>query len=558
MDKNNAKNIIMGQITDDASKEKSAKSALNLLFKKYISRDGDVTGKAREFIALLRITNPKGVQYVFQNSDNNKHLILLNDLLSKYEQDNYSHFGTEFHEQIKLFANAFNKLAVDYLNACNLKDDEKKKEITSSSSKLINEIFSKIGLFEFALSEDIRNDSNYELVTEPLSKEILEDLSQIFGKLDISCFKNNLYDTNIFETVRFFTDFLEISRSDFNNGYAKDFISRSINDFLDILDKNKALEERIKSAYNFHRAIDICLIVFTKNLSDGNLKEIELIRNYMQKLVNEFEFVDDEEKEEHLSKLLNVFKNLRRQYSKLNNISFGFNQKHSLVDNMKEELEKEFGVPLNLLLVSQDITSYKADDTLSNDDMLKKLVNKKKENLSESEKKEKANEVLSLSRFLSENHPGYHEGEEGKIESLIDIFVYLDIRDLRDSTKLEIGMAKITEFVKIFNDAVSKLKEPEDLKQDFLKGINFFSKGIQKAVNEKNYTDLEIYWYKFKSILKLIVTFGLSKDAKEEFQQPLLKARKSAFRSARNDLKKQLNDTLEKLKRKLDNEFGEK
>ena len=585
MDKNNIEFIIDDETTDDSSKkEEMAKFALERLFSEYILSDNNI--RRRKFLALKRFTNPNEyTKYVFQYEntrmffsnkddfqyeDDNKHLILLNDLLSKNEQDKYSHFETELNEQIKLFANAFNKLAADYANACDLGDDEKKNKINSLSKKLVDEIFSKIGFLRLRLagSYDWVRRSNYKFRTNPLSKETLEDLNFVFEGLDMESLKNNSYDLNVWTAVSFFNDFLKISYND--NDYDKNLIGEFINDFLNMLNGEKSVEERINSANKFYRAIDTCLREFSEspetNLSDDNLKEIELIRNYMQKLVDEFKFADNEKKEEHLSRLIDIFKNLPRQYSRTINKdkknSFEANKKYSLVKNIDRQLEEEFGMPLNLLLKIQDIENYrnsKSQDYVeakSTDYVLEDLVNAKKENLSELDKKQKMQEVSSLRSFLSENYFDYYHANEMKINRLIDIFVYLDTNDLVNNIGLEKGMAKIAEFTKIFNDCIAYTNNSCIV--NVYDEIKFFNKELEKAIDEKNYSSLEIICHRLKKIFELIISLGKNKDAIDGAKKPLLNKIKETLKRACIDLREQLDSNLKKSKDKsnLKNEVG--
>jgi hypothetical protein len=561
MDENNNKTIIKAEIAD-SSKEKTAKSALNLLFRKYISPNGVINEtNGREWLALQRFINPEGTEYAFQKNDNNKHLVLLNDLLSRYEQDNSSHFETEFNEQIKLFANAFNKLAADYANACDLRDDKNKEKINSLSKKLVNEIFSPIGLLEHLHRlPEYNRVSNYKFITNPLSEETLEDLKLVFEGLDMESLKDNSYDLNVWTAVSFFNDFLKISYND--NDYYKNLIGEFINDSLNMLNEKKSVEERINSASNFHCAIDTCLRAFAEspetNLSDDNLKEIELIRNYMQKLVDGFKFADNEKKEEHLSRLIDIFKNLPRQYSRTMNKdkknSFEVNKKYSLVKNIDCQLKEEFGIPLNLLLKIQDIENYKTSqsqdhvETKSTDQILEDLLEWKKNNLSESDKEQKTQEVSALCSFLSENYFDYYHDNEIKINRLIDIFVYLDTDDLVNSVGLEKGMAKIAKFTKIFNDCMAPTNKTGIF--NFYGEIKFFNKELEKAIDEKNYSRLEIICHRLKKIFEIIISLGKNKDAIDGVKKPLLNKRKEALKQACIDLRNQLDANLEKSKGK--------
>ena len=218
-------------------------------------------------------------------------------------------------------------------------------------------------------------------------------------------------------------------------------------------------------------------------------------------------------------------------------------------------MEREYGMPLDLLLANQDLSYLEENESLdvveSDDNKLNGLIESKKEKLSDNEKTEKEKEVNDLSGFVLKNSPDYNDEQISKINLLAEIFVYLDEDDLVDSIGLEKGMIKIAEFVKIFNDSMSlankKIEESEKKTNStddthIFKKINFFSDELQKASNAKNYKRSSIIWNRLKSIFKLVVTLGISKDAIEGVKQPLLNLRKNAFKQACKDLRNELKE----------------
>ena len=222
-------------------------------------------------------------------------------------------------EKNRLLSNAFFKLCFDYKYRYASGNDSQKNKarITALSKKLAMEIFQQIDQV-IKIKKSKNEEVDIDDLQFEISEEIRNDLGEVFQGLDIDNFKgDNLHAEVNMKDAYFFNDFLKTLLEEDNiSSFMDDFFSANVGR-LDKSEKEQHKKKRIDSAVKFSQTLNNCLdkycSVNSNSLKEDNLKEIKAYSEYIHILAERLKG-NDEDKENNLSKLLNAFIELPKQF----------------------------------------------------------------------------------------------------------------------------------------------------------------------------------------------------------------------------------------------------